>query len=175
MYIKYLFNFRNHPKTKICFCNLFFSRFRNIYDALIELLASINISIYYSIYIVWYTQTQYKTLTADQLQTNWAPVLANLGLLLATSVQCLTTMLAAFRFYRLVRLIVSGEQQMAWSHTRHRSPSCCSSSVGSKQKLVQKWLVQQTPSLDRPHQKVNYPGPGYGNKLVSSRFSSTHP
>ncbi|XP_025423788.1 uncharacterized protein LOC112693092 isoform X1 [Sipha flava] len=116
-------------------------------------------------YIVPKDKTQYKTLTADQLQTNWAPVLANLGLLLATSVQCLTTMLAAFRFYRLVRLIVSGEQQMAWSHTRHRSPSCCSSSVGSKQKLVQKWLVQQTPSLDRPHQKVNYPGPGYGNKL----------
>lgn len=114
-------------------------------------------------------QTHYKTLTADQLQTNWAPVLANLGLLLATSVQCLTTMLAAFRFYRLVRLIVAGEQQTSWSSSRHRSSSCCSSSVGSKQKLVQKWLVQQTPSqLDRPRQQTNYPGKAYSNKMVSS-------
>jgi len=113
-------------------------------------------------------QTHYKTLTADQLQTNWAPVLANLGLLLATSVQCLTTMLAAFRFYRLVRLIVAGEQQTSWSNSRHRSSSCCSSSVGSKQKLVQKWLVQQTPShLDQAHQQIKYPGKVYGNKMVS--------
>lgn len=118
-------------------------------------------------------QTQYKTLTADQLQTNWAPVLANLGLLLATSVQCLTTMLAAFRFYRLVRLIVAGEQQTSWSNTRHRSSSCCSSSVGSKQKLVQKWLVQQTPSVDRSpnntnHNKKNYAKRAYDNKVVSN-------
>jgi len=114
-------------------------------------------------------QTHYKTFTADQLQTNWAPVLANLGLLLATSVQCLTTMLAAFRFYRLVRLVVAGEQQTSWSNSRHRSSSCCSSSVGSKQKLVQKWLVQQTPSqMDRPRQKANYPGQVYDNKMVSN-------
>lgn len=120
-------------------------------------------------------QTHYKTLTADQLQTNWAPVLANLGLLLATSVQCLTTMLAAFRFYRLVRLIVAGEQKTSWSNSRHRRPSCCSSSVGSKQKLVQKWLVQQTPSsqMDRPHvQQTSYHGQVYDNKMVSNFFKS---
>ncbi|VVC35637.1 CD20-like family [Cinara cedri] len=117
-------------------------------------------------YIMPKDKAQYKTLTADQLQTNWAPVLANLGLLLATSVQCLTTMLAAFRFYRLVRLILAGEQQTSWpTNSRHRSPSCCSSSVGSKQKLVQKWLVQQTPSLDRSHHQTNYSGQAYENKL----------
>lgn len=124
-------------------------------------------------------QTHYKTLTADQLQTNWAPVLANLGLLLATSVQCLTTMLAAFRFYRLVRLIVAGEQKTSWSNSRHRSSSCCSSSVGSKQKLVQKWLVQQTPSqLNRPRQQTDYSGQVYDNKMVSNfiqiDFSTTY-
>ncbi|XP_050432350.1 uncharacterized protein LOC126840559 [Adelges cooleyi] len=101
-------------------------------------------------YILPKDKTHYKTLTAEQLQTNWAPVLANLGLLLATSVQCLTTMLAAFRFYRLVRLIVVNEPPSPWPGARHRSSSCCSSSVGSKQKLVQKWLVQQTPTADRP-------------------------
>ncbi|XP_029343769.1 uncharacterized protein LOC100569865 [Acyrthosiphon pisum] len=117
-------------------------------------------------YIIPKDKTHYKTLTADQLQTNWAPVLANLGLLLATSVQCLTTMLAAFRFYRLVRLIVAGEQQTSWSNSRHRSSSCCSSSVGSKQKLVQKWLVQQIPSqLDQPRQQTNYSGQVYDNKM----------
>lgn len=93
------------------------------------------------------SQTQYKTLAADQLHTNWTPVLANMGLLLATSVQCLTTMLAAFRFYRLVQLTVAGERrQVVWPGAGHRTPSCCSSSVGSRQKLVQKWLVQQTPA-----------------------------
>ncbi|XP_050539951.1 uncharacterized protein LOC126904769 [Daktulosphaira vitifoliae] len=103
-------------------------------------------------YIIPKDKIQYKALTADQLQTNWAPVLANLGLLLATSVQCLTTMLAAFRFYRLVRLIVVNETPPPWAGARYKSSSCCSSSVGSKQKLVQKWLVQQTPALDhRPH------------------------
>lgn len=121
-------------------------------------------------------QTQYKTLTADQLQTNWTPVLANMGLLLATSVQCLTTMLAAFRFYRLVRLIVAGEQRTSWSNSRRRSPSCCSSSVGSKQKLVQKWLVQQTPSpQDRvPHNRTAT-RPVYDNRSVStSSYIGTH-
>lgn len=112
------------------------------------------------------SQTQYKTLAADQLHTNWTPVLANMGLLLSTSVQCLTTMLAAFRFYRLVQLTVAGERrQAAWPGAGHRTPSCCSSSVGSKQKLVQKWLVQQTPA---PRNRMPA-RPVRDDKLVSAR------
>lgn len=115
-------------------------------------------------------QAQYKTLTADQLQTNWAPVLANLGLLLATSVQCLTTMLAAFRFYRLVKSILAGEPRVSWpANSRHGSPSCCSSSAGSKRKLVQKWLVQQAPpSPGRPRRQTDYTGQAYENRPVSA-------
>lgn len=87
-------------------------------------------------------------------RTNWAPVLANVGLLIISSVECLTTIGAAFRCYWYVcRCKRRRTSLIKYSRTKNHhylydSPdmttaSYCSSSR-SKQKLVRRWLGQQS-------------------------------
>ncbi|XP_065210307.1 uncharacterized protein LOC135838554 [Planococcus citri] len=91
----------------------------------------------------------------DTGRTNWAPVLANVGLLIITAVECLATIAAAFRCYWYVcrcgrRRPSLIDESSATKHDipfRYDSPdvttaSYCSSSR-SRQKLVRRWLGQQ--------------------------------
>uniref|UniRef100_A0A1B6EG46 Uncharacterized protein n=1 Tax=Clastoptera arizonana TaxID=38151 RepID=A0A1B6EG46_9HEMI len=83
----------------------------------------------------------------DMPLTNWAPVLANLGLLMTTTLLCITTVVAAFKVYRKVCPCTAPHDRLLGSD----SPASSSYSSGSKQKLVKHWLGQQA---------AMYPSPG---------------
>jgi len=103
-------------------------------------------------------QDDYKYVQVDDsTRTNWAPVLANVGLLIITAVECLATIAAAFRCYWYVcrcrrrrrRSLVDRSASRHHHQTyRYDSPDMTtasySSSSRSKQKLVRCWLGQQS-------------------------------
>ncbi len=108
----------------------------------------------------------------DSTRTNWAPVLANMGLLIITSVECLATIAAAFRCYWYVcrcrsrrSSLIKHSRGKGDSMYRYDSPdmttaSYCSSSR-SKQKLVRRWLGQQQSNGLSPRPSVPFSSP-YG-------------
>lgn len=116
------------------------------------------LSCFTSLTLIFLFQDDYKYVHVDDTaRTNWAPVLANIGLLIITAVECLATIAAAFRCYWYVcrcrrrrrRSLVDRSTSKNHQQTyRYDSPdmttaSYCSSSR-SKQKLVRCWLGQQS-------------------------------
>ncbi|RZF35961.1 hypothetical protein LSTR_LSTR005374 [Laodelphax striatellus] len=84
--------------------------------------------------------------------TNWIPVLANVGLLLSISLHTLATIVAVYRVYKLVcpctRPRGSSKSGLLFAQESPTASYCSTS--GSKHKLVRHWLGQQSPSLT-PH------------------------
>lgn len=125
----------------------------------------------------------------DSTRTNWAPVLANMGLLIITSVECLTTITAAFRCYWYVcqcrkrRPSLVSHQASAKNELMFRydspditSASYCSSSR-SRQKLVRRWLGQQAAGSPPSRSSVPFaqpygPVPPYYTVSIFQRFIS---
>ncbi|XP_075231165.1 uncharacterized protein LOC142330038 [Lycorma delicatula] len=110
-----------------------------------------------------YTYLQLDDSGTSQVEledTNWIPVLANLGLLLSTCLHTLATILAVFKVYRLVCPCTQKSKKKGLLYA-HESPatSYCSSN-GSKQKLVRHWLGQQSPIPPAPPSTILvYPPP----------------
>lgn len=108
----------------------------------------------------------------DSGRTNWAPVLANVGLLIITAVECLATIAAAFRCYWYVcrcgrrrPSLIDESSAKNDIPFRYDSPdittaSYCSSSR-SRQKLVRRWLGQQQSAVNPARSSMPF-APSYG-------------
>jgi hypothetical protein len=78
---------------------------------------------------------------------NWAPLLANCGLLLMSCVQCLVTIVSGFRCYRQLRLCNARRDRKQpsarWPLPDSPEPAGSFYSTSSKELLVSNWLGQQ--------------------------------
>lgn len=101
---------------------------------------------------------------------NWAPLLANCGLLLMSCAQCLVTIVSGFRCYRQVCLCAGRTDRKhpsaRWPLPDSPEPAGSFYSTSSKELLVSHWLGQQ-----RRHNMLLITQPPVGRTALRVCFS----
>ncbi|KAJ9581511.1 hypothetical protein L9F63_023315, partial [Diploptera punctata] len=85
----------------------------------------------------------------EEYGPDWAPLMANCGLLLISCAQCLVTIVSGFRCYRLVCPCVRSNDNnhatYGWPLPDSPEPAGSFYSTSSKELLISNWLGQQQP------------------------------
>lgn len=96
---------------------------------------------------MFFFPTQVKSYVDVNDSPNWAPLLANCGLLLMAFAQCLVTIVSGFRCYRQVcpcaRRRDKKRHSAKWPLPDSPEPAGSFYSTSSKEMLISNWLGQQ--------------------------------